>query len=153
MAGENDLGTLLADLSPRLGKGEYVFHSFPNGRYGMHPELEPIAAIAEAEGLTLVVPRERADAAGLPYESVFGKITLGVHSSLDAVGLTAAVSARLAEHGLAANVVAGYFHDHVFVSVADGQRALDALTAVEEREDSHHGRVASSPKAGRLDRG
>ena len=46
---------------------------------------------------------------------------------LDAVGLTAAVSGKLAERGLAVNVVAGFYHDHLFVPQDRVQEAVAAL--------------------------
>ena len=97
--------------------------------YGDFRELNPLAAFAEAEGLTLVVPRPLADKQGLGYASVFKGITLTVHSSLEAVGLTAAVATKLTEHNISANVIAGYYHDHVFVQ---SDRADDALAALRE---------------------
>ncbi|MEM8931840.1 MAG: ACT domain-containing protein [Acidobacteriota bacterium] len=127
MAGETDLKTLLAHMSPLLADGEVVYCTFPDARYGDHADLEPIAAIHEAEGLTLVVPRASADARGIAYESTFRRITLQVHSSLDAVGLTAAFARRLAEHGLSANVLAGFFHDHLLVQSDVADRAVEAL--------------------------
>ncbi|CCA53561.1 hypothetical protein SVEN_0274 [Streptomyces venezuelae ATCC 10712] len=55
------------------------------------------------------------------------RITLRVHSALDAVGLTAAVAGALAEAGLSCNVVAGFHHDHLFVEHARAQEALAVL--------------------------
>ncbi len=114
-------------MSPVLLTGEFVFLSFDHSRYGDHSELEPIAAVIEDEGLTLVIPRSKADEYELKYESVFSAITLNVHSSLEAVGLTAAISNKLAEHGVSANVIAGYFHDHIFVQNTMAERAVDAI--------------------------
>lgn len=130
MSGETDLGRMLAQMSPRLVDGEFVFLTFTDAGYGDRAELEPVAAVSEAEGLTLVVPRHRADAHGLAYESVFRAITLQVHSSLDAFGLTAAFATRLAEHGISANVVAGFYHDHIFVQREAAARALEALESL-----------------------
>jgi hypothetical protein len=130
MVGETDLAKLLASISPRLMDGEFVFCTFANARYGDHAELEPIGAFCEQQGLTLVIPLLQAVEHGLKCESVFKGITLGVHSSLNAVGLTAAFSAKLAECGISANVIAGYHHDHIFVPSAHAQRALDALNAL-----------------------
>ncbi len=127
MAGERDLKKLLASMSPVLIDGEYVFCSFQNAQYGYRPELEPFASCIEPEGLSLIVPRLRADANGLGYETVFRGITLRIHSSLDAVGLTAAVSAKLTEYGICANVIAGYFHDHIFVQSEYAEKAMTAL--------------------------
>ena len=127
MSGETNLQKLLESMSPRLLDGEYVFCSFGDARYGDFPQLQPVAAISEAEGLTLVIPRSSADENEIGYESVFRGITLNVHSSLDAVGLTAAFSNRLAEYGISANVVAGYYHDHIFVHSELAEKAIQAL--------------------------
>ncbi|MBK8903574.1 MAG: ACT domain-containing protein [Anaerolineaceae bacterium] len=129
MAGETDLSKMLTSLKPRLREGEYVFCTVGNGRYGDHPELEPIASFIETEGLTLVIPRHHADEHGMAYDGVFRCITLSVHSSLDAVGLTAVVATKLAEHHISANVIAAFYHDHVFVPA---HRAEAALAALEE---------------------
>jgi len=127
MAGTTDLDELLRALSPTLVAGEYRFCTFPGASYGQHAELDPIASFVEAEGLTLVVPTEVAVRHGLPASTGFRCITLGVHSSLEAVGLTAAVSTRLTALGISANVIAAHFHDHVFVPTSEAGRALDAL--------------------------
>lgn len=127
MTGERDLQNLLASMSPKLLDEEYVFCTFQNSRYGDHLELEPVAAISESEGLTLVIPKRKAEEKGYSVDSTFKKITLSVHSSLDAVGLTAAFSRKLTEHGISANVIAGYYHDHIFVQSEIAERAMKAL--------------------------
>ena len=53
-----------------------------------------------------------------------------MHSSLIAVGLTAAVSGTLAAHNISANIIAAFFHDHLFVPQEDAERALAALCAI-----------------------
>lgn len=127
MTGERNLEKLLKSMSPELINGEYVFCTFQNARYGDCGDLEPIASFSESEGLTLVIPKAKADEKNIEYESVFKKITLSVHSSLDAVGLTAAFSNKLAEHGISANVIAGYYHDHLFIQTEFTERAMEAL--------------------------
>lgn len=129
MSGARNLDYLLQQASPALDPEDYVFVSC-QARYGDHADWQPIAAFAEDEGLTLVIPREVADAEGLPYEGVFSRITLEVHSSLEAVGLTAAVAGRLAASGISANVFAAFHHDHVFVPSADAGRAMSELAAL-----------------------
>jgi hypothetical protein len=54
-------------------------------------------------------------------------ITLNVHSSLEAVGFMAAVSAKLTEHGIGVNPVSGYHHDHCFVPLGKEQQAMKVL--------------------------
>lgn len=127
MTGEKKLEKLLASISPELMDGEYVFCSFPNAQYGDYSDLRPVAAIRELEGLTLIIPKCRADERSFSYESVFKGITLNIHSSLEAVGLTAAFSKKLTEHGISANVFSGYYHDHIFVQRELAEKAIDAL--------------------------
>ena len=115
---------MIRSLSPRLRDGEYVFCTVGNAHYGDYAEVDPIASFSEMEGLTLVLLKDAAESAGLQYQGIFRCISLGVHSNLQAVGLTAAVSAALAENGISANMMAGYFHDHIFV---ESNNATDAL--------------------------
>ena len=75
----------------------------------------------------MVVEKDVADGAGLEYDFVAAMITLRVRSRLDAVGLTAVVSSLLAKSGISCNVMAGYFHDHLFVPVERAEEALDLL--------------------------
>ena len=127
MAGEEGLDTLLVFLQPSLLPGDFVFCTAANLKYGDFAELQPLASYQEEEGLTLVLSKQSADVAGLAYDSVFNCITLMVHSSLDAVGLTAAVSGKLAANGISSNVMAAYHHDHVFVPENKAQLALQLL--------------------------
>ena len=87
MPGETNLQQLLRSMSPELLEGEYVFCTIENARYGDYAEAGPIASFSEAEGLTLVLLKEAAEQSGRSWQGVFRCITLGVHSSLHAVGL------------------------------------------------------------------
>ena len=127
MVGEADLSKLLASLAPHLMDGDFVFCTIQGAKYGDFAELLPIASFREAEGLTLLVAKENADKAGFNYESIFKGITLKVHSSLEAVGLTSAVSSKLAERGISVNVIAAFYHDHIFVQAEKADAALSAL--------------------------
>lgn len=126
MSGEKNLSKLLASMSPEVLSEEYVFCTVA-AEYGAYCELKPLATFTEKEGLTLVITKQSADLAQLSYESIFKGITLTIHSSLDAVGLTAAVSGKLAEKGISANVIAAYYHDHIFVQKEKIDLAVDAL--------------------------
>ena len=130
MIGENNLGKLLSLLNPRLLHSEYVFCTVPNGSYGDYQNLSPLATFGETEGLTLVLTKENADSSGFNYETVFKCITLTVHSSLEAVGLTAAVSTKLSDHNISANIIAAYYHDHVFVPSEAAEKALGLLMKI-----------------------
>jgi hypothetical protein len=63
----------------------------------------------------------------------FACITITINSSLEAVGLTAAMSAALASHGISANVVAAYHHDHIFVPADRADDAIKALKDLQQR--------------------
>ena len=126
MVGETNLNKLLAAMSPQLMPDEYVFCSL-HGEYAEFEHLLPLATFRETEGLTIVLTKAMAIANNLPFESVFKGITLTIHSSLDAVGLTAAVSTKLAGKGISANVIAAYYHDHIFVQVDKADLAMAAL--------------------------
>lgn len=118
-------------MQPTLNEGVYVFASVPPDTDTR--SLEPIATFRETEGLTLIVEEQRAQKAGLPVLFRAAWITLTVHSDLQAVGLTAAVSAALAQAQISCNVVAAAFHDHLFVPVESGDDALAALQQLQRR--------------------
>jgi hypothetical protein len=126
VTGETDLARLLAGMRPALDPEIWVFCVVPGGA-PPDPALAPVATVREDEGWTAIVPRDRADAAGLPYEGTYRRITLTVHSSLAAVGFLAAIARALADAGVACNPVSGTYHDHLFVPAA---RARDALTVL-----------------------
>lgn len=125
MAGETVLSTLLRSMSPHLNDGDYVFCTLDSSRI---PEgIEVLGSFREQEGLTLIAERQQAEKAGLTFDYVAAWITLKVHSSLDAVGLTAAFAGALGKAGISCNVIAGYYHDHLFVAQADAPRAMQVL--------------------------
>lgn len=128
MTGEKDLKRLLLGLNPRINSGEYVFATVKN--ISDFSRDETLLEFKEHEGTTVVLRRTIADAHGLKYDFVASWITLEVHSSLEAVGLTAAFSTALGEANISCNVVAGYYHDHIFVSVGDATRAMEVLVAL-----------------------
>jgi uncharacterized protein len=68
----------------------------------------------------------------LSYSFVAAWITLTVHSSLEAVGLTATFSKALAENNISCNVVAAYYHDHIFVDAKDAAKAMKILHILSE---------------------
>lgn len=125
MAGETALATLLRSMSPQLNDGDYVFCTLPDNR--IPPGCEVIGSFRESEGLTVIVERQQAEDAGLGFDYVAAWITLNVHSALEAVGLTAAFASALGKAGISCNVIAGFYHDHLFVGRADAERAMAVL--------------------------
>lgn len=127
MTGETDLKNLIAHMRPMLDPEPYVFCTFACKSLAELADYDPIGLFCETEGVTAILPLERAQELGLAEAEWFRRITLTVHSSLEAVGLTAAVSRALADKGIPANVVAAYFHDHVFVPEEKAGEALTVL--------------------------
>jgi uncharacterized protein len=123
---ETDLATLIRSMSPRLQPGTFVFVSasaIPAG-------VEPLMTFRETEGTTLIVPREQATAAGLPFAFPSRMITLEIASSLDAVGFLAAITTALARAGIAVNPVSAFHHDHLFVPEVRADAAMAILQAM-----------------------
>jgi len=92
------------------------------------------ATVREEEGLSLVVSIDVARDHGLEPELVMAWLTLRVHSSLESVGLTAAVSRVLAESHIACNMIAGFHHDHLLVPAESAESAIAAIETLSTRQ-------------------
>lgn len=114
MSGEKDLQQLLKNMKPIHNLGDYVFCKTETLENLNLNDIEMF--FKEKEAITLILKKETADVLQLEYSVVMSWITLTVHSSLEAVGLTAAFSKALSEHGISCNVVAAFYHDHIFVN-------------------------------------
>ena len=123
--GETDLKKMLKNLNPSLSEEKYVycFLSYPQ-----LPDFPVWASICEQEGRTLILEQDEADRRGFSYEGLWRRITLNVYSSLEAVGLTSHVSTLLSDAGISANMIAGYYHDHVFVPSESAVLACELLS-------------------------
>lgn len=119
-----DAREMVAGMTPSLKPGEYVFCAAGDRDWAA---LEPLAMFREAEGVSLILQRDAAEAAGFPTDAPMALITLEVYSALDGVGLTAAVAAALAQAGIACNMVAALHHDHVFVPAGRACEAVEIL--------------------------
>ena len=118
MGGESDLSRLLRGLTPRLYPDRYTFAEtaesvLAEGQF---------ALVREDEGLTSI----HADQLGQ-----WARISLEIHSSLDAVGLTGVMASRLADLGISVNIIAALHHDHLFVPWDRREEALECLQSLQ----------------------
>ncbi|MDO7138219.1 MULTISPECIES: ACT domain-containing protein [Algibacter] len=125
MSGEKNLEMLLKSMKPKHNLGEFVFCKTERLEFINLSQI--VMTFKEEESTTIIAKKEVADQLGLEYSFVASWITLTVHSSLEAVGLTAAFSNALSKNGISCNVVAAYYHDHIFVDVEDTEKAIKIL--------------------------
>lgn len=126
MSGETDLRSLLRNMRPQRVIGEYVFCSLEE--HDVSRIEAPLLVFREDEGVTVVISREQAESLDFNYDSIWGLVTLSVHSDLTAVGFLARITQHLAQKGVSVNVVSAYYHDHLFVPIKDVNRTLDLLS-------------------------
>ena len=130
MTGETNISELLKRMSPKLNDGEYVFSSLKE--VNAIDRRDTICEFKEKEGTTIVIEKEKADMLNLTYEYIASWITLDIHSSFDSVGLTAIFSTELAKNEICCNVIAGYYHDHIFVDISKAHKAINVLKNLSE---------------------
>lgn len=123
--GEKDISKLLRYMNPRLNNGEFVFATITD--LNTIPRGDTLCEFKEKEGITIVIEKNKADSFSLSYGFISHWITLNVHSSLEAVGLIAIVSKELSKNGISCNVIAGYYHDHIFVKSEHSKKAMEIL--------------------------
>ncbi|MFA5351764.1 MAG: ACT domain-containing protein [Candidatus Gracilibacteria bacterium] len=124
MKGISDINILLKSMNPKLRKGEYIFAVVTKNQA---KTLNPVMTFEEEEGETVVIDKQEADAKKISYDSSWKLITLTIHSDLQAVGLIAAISNKLAESEMSINVVSAFYHDHLFVSPERSEEAMQIL--------------------------
>lgn len=127
MSGEKDLQLLLKSMKPEHNEGDYVFCKVDQLGSLNLDEVEMF--FKEKEAITLILKKEIAAKLNLEYSITMSWITLSVHSSLEAVGLTSAFSKALSDAGISCNVVAAFYHDHIFVGKNDTEKAMQILKA------------------------
>lgn len=132
MSGEKDLNILLKNMQPILNTGEYVFSVTQN--IDKISRSDTLFEFKEKEGITLVLEKNKAKSLQLEYQYTCAWITLKIHSSLEAVGLTSAFSNALTLNNISCNVVAGFYHDHIFVATKDAAKAMQVLNELSKQQ-------------------
>lgn len=140
--GELSLSTLLASMEPTLHPETFVFVTLTHD-FSLPPGIYIQMLFQESEGPTIITTMESARKHGLTFTFPSRMITLSVHSSLEAVGFMAAITARLAKENIGVNPVSGYHHDHLFVPLQTGENCLRMLKTMSEeaRMDQENARM------------
>jgi hypothetical protein len=131
MVPEADLQKLLATMKPELQPGEYVFASVIDDDRKIAQDAV-VGWFRESEGITLILERSAAIAAGIEFSFPSRMITLTVHSSLEAVGFLAVITERLAAADISVNAISAYFHDHLFVPFQKADITMHILHKIME---------------------
>lgn len=87
---------------------------------------------ASSDTVTVVCDTEALNRHGWSSAFTAAWLTIDVHTSMEALGLTAAMSAALDAEHLPCNVLAGFHHDHLLVPVGEADRAVDCLLSLRE---------------------
>ena len=138
MAGEQDLPKLIKSMNPSLEDGVFVFCHVPADqalRLQVLIDNNAQMLFWEKEGWTVILPEDKPR--GLLPTFKCKKITLNVHSSLDAVGFLAAITTRLAKLSIGVNPVSGYYHDHLFVPNGMEEVVMEALRSMVEEANNN----------------
>ena len=130
MSGEKKLELLLKNMKPKLNAGEFVFCEVESTDNINLNEI--LMTFRENESITIIAEKKVADKLNLKYTYTASWITLTIHSALEAVGLTAAFSKALSENNISCNVVAAFYHDHIFVDKKDAKKAMEILNKFSE---------------------
>ncbi len=130
MAGNTNLQEVLNSLEVDCDHIQYGFTTTNAGNHTDSKEI--IATFWEDEGQTIVATVDFLEESKIPYDGPFAKLSIKVHTSLELVGLTAALSTKLTEEGISANVIAAYFHDHIFVQYTNKDQAIKALLTLKD---------------------
>ena len=131
---KSDLSSLIFEMSPVLDHRPWVFVSVTTDPAACLRD-KPLAIFLKSEGVTLV-PRHEDAREITNCSATFARILLQIHSSLEAVGLTAAVAQALASEAISANHTAAYYHDHIFLPFDQADGALMCLTSLSERKQT-----------------
>ncbi|MDP3758435.1 MAG: ACT domain-containing protein, partial [Candidatus Daviesbacteria bacterium] len=113
MTSQTNLSEVLKSLQVSCDNVEYGFASVKDERINFDDQI--LGTFKENEGLTIVAPKEYFETNKIKFEGPYAKLKIEVHTSLELIGLTAVLAKKLADNQISANVVAGYFHDHIFV--------------------------------------
>jgi hypothetical protein len=130
MSGQTDLRAMLQSISVSVRPDRYTVLTLSKDEKSPPVGHGVAAVMEESEGITVVATVQRAREEGWPEDFVATWLTIDVHSSLEAVGLTAAFSGALGRAGIACNVIAAFHHDHILVPHDKSEAAVEVIEAL-----------------------
>jgi uncharacterized protein len=128
---------MISAMQPQLRPGTFVFVTTDDPALIALISANAISTFREEEGMSMLVCQKLADEQNLKADLPMRCITLNVYSSLEGVGLTAAVATALGANGIPCNIIAAFHHDHVFVPASMSDQALEILTSLQDRAGEH----------------
>ena len=128
---------MISGMTPVVRPGIYVFISTDDPALFASLSSQAISTFKEEEGVSMLIPVELAEKTKLNVDHPMRCITLNVYSSLEGVGLTAAVSTALGDNAIPCNMVAAFHHDHVFVPSEMCDQAMEVLTSLQKQAAKH----------------
>jgi hypothetical protein len=124
---------MISGMTPIVRPGNYVFISTEDRALVESLSSQAISTFKEEEGMSMLIPVELAEKSKLSVDQPMCCITLNVYSSLEGVGLTAAVSTALGDNSIPCNMIAAFHHDHVFVPSKMCDQAMDVLISLQKQ--------------------
>ncbi|KAK4548059.1 hypothetical protein LTR36_010779 [Oleoguttula mirabilis] len=121
-----ELAKLIKSMRPTLQDGTFIFATVASDSKLLEQAIPKADMLfKESEGWTIIVTQAIADDLGIDFIFPCRKVTLDVHSSLEAVGFLAAITSRLADKLRIG--VSGYYHDHLFVPLGKEDLVVEEL--------------------------
>ena len=130
MSGITDLHKTLQTLIVVCDDIKYGFASISDE--SLIDRSKVLATFHENGRLAIIAPQTYLNNLDIECEGPYARLTIDIHTSLELVGLTAVTATKLAEHGISANVVAAFYHDHVFVQFDKRWRAKELLESLRD---------------------
>jgi uncharacterized protein len=130
MPGLMDLSEVLRTLHVSCDEVRYGFASVTGAAISRSEKV--LGTFLEDEGLTLIATEEYFKQEGIAHQGPFARLKIEVHTSLELVGLTGLLAAELAKREIPANLIAAYFHDHIFVPYDVRAKALEAIMELKQ---------------------
>ena len=122
---------MISGMTPELQTGSFVFVTTNDPDLVTSLSGKAVSVFKEDEGISMIIPAGLAEQSMLNVDHPMRCITLNVFSSLEGVGLTAAVSTALGDHDIPCNMVAAFHHDHVFVPSEMCDQAMEVLISLQ----------------------